>query len=374
MWARFGSGSAVVWALVVPAAALAQPVPPPFHIDPARAVFLRKAPLALAPQDLQPCARGSGVAICIAVRRDGVFGTMRIRVQIAPSVETGWSLRVRDALQGTVLDAAIRIAPGQSTVWTDEVPGHGAFIELVGPAGGSQRTMTIDRVDADVAKAAEQAIVGINGLRLLADLPAPYQWVKDLGRSVARLRFETPLGEATCTGFLLEPNVLMTNEHCINTPEKAQSLVAEFGYDVPGSRVERFKGVSIVDVNAALDYSLVKLEGRPGDMWGVMKLNPAAAISGQQLVIIEHPQGGYKKVSLEHCDVDVIAMKGAGAGLTDFAHGCDTLGGSSGSPVIDLETHAVVGLHHFGFTFDDKPAINQAVDACRLPRQAACVP
>jgi V8-like Glu-specific endopeptidase len=370
--ARFSSGAlAVVWALSAPPVASAQPQ---FHVDPVRAVFVRKVPLTLAPQDMQPCARAAGAVDCVAVRPGSVFGNMRIRVRVTPSAESGWSVRVRDGLTGVVLDAAIQIVAGQSVVWTDEIPGHGAFVELVGPGAGSQRTMAIDRVDGDVAKGTEQAIVGVNGLRVLADLPAPFQWVKDLGRSVARLRFETPLGEATCTGFLLEANVLMTNEHCINTPEKAQSLVAEFGYDVPGARVERFKGVAIVDVNASLDYSLVRLDGRPGDKWGVLTFNPTAAASGRQLVIIEHPQGGYKKVSLEHCDVDSVGKKGAGSDSTDFAHGCDTLGGSSGSPVIDLETHAVVGLHHFGFIFDDKPAINQAVDACRLPRTPACIP
>ena len=31
-----------------------------------------------------------------------------------------------------------------------------------------------------------------------------------------------------------------------------------------------------------------------------------------------------------------------------FHHDCSTLGGNSGSPVFDLETHAVIGLHFGG--------------------------
>jgi V8-like Glu-specific endopeptidase len=34
--------------------------------------------------------------------------------------------------------------------------------------------------------------------------------------------------------------------------------------------------------------------------------------------------------------------------LTDFGHSCDTIQGSSGSPVLD-SNHRVVGLHHWGF-------------------------
>ena len=35
-------------------------------------------------------------------------------------------------------------------------------------------------------------------------------------------------------------------------------------------------------------------------------------------------------------------------GADIFIHDCSTLGGNSGSPVLDLETHLVVGLHFGG--------------------------
>ncbi len=45
---------------------------------------------------------------------------------------------------------------------------------------------------------------------------------------------------------------------------------------------------------------------------------------------------------------------------TDFEHRCDTLGGSSGSPVLDRASLNVVGLHHLGFLEGDTP-VNRAV-------------
>lgn len=44
-----------------------------------------------------------------------------------------------------------------------------------------------------------------------------------------------------------------------------------------------------------------------------------------------------------------------------LAHACSTLGGSSGSPVVDLETHTVIGLHFGGHREQ-----NLAVALCRL--------
>ena len=46
---------------------------------------------------------------------------------------------------------------------------------------------------------------------------------------------------------------------------------------------------------------------------------------------------------------------------SDFGHKCDTLGGSSGSPVMDWTTGLVVGLHHFGFLAGSPNPVNQAV-------------
>ena len=39
---------------------------------------------------------------------------------------------------------------------------------------------------------------------------------------------------------------------------------------------------------------------------------------------------------------------------TDFVHHCDTLGGSSGSPVFDYETNELLGLHHLGLNRREK--------------------
>jgi len=46
-------------------------------------------------------------------------------------------------------------------------------------------------------------------------------------------------------------------------------------------------------------------------------------------------------------------ISGDALGAFEFFHDCSTLGGNSGSPILDLETHRVLGLH-FGGRFLEK--------------------
>ena len=347
---------------------LASPVlaqPEVFHIVPERSVWYRMARCDLRAGDVRPCAATDGAVACQLLEPANRSGSLRVGAHPRTDGQGRWSLRVRDAVRGTVLET-IAIREGQADVWTDDVPSSGAYLELVSSSRSAKGTLEITRLDCSVTRGHEQAIVGVDGRMQLVQLPETLQWIKDAGRAVARLRFMTPVGEATCTGFLVRIDVLMTNEHCINTDAKLDSLVAEFGYDTPGSPIDKFRGEAMLDVSVPFDYSLIKLRGTPGKKWGVLELSNMVANAGRDLVIVEHPLGGYKQVSLEHCRIAAVNLRGAGNESSDFSHECDTLSGSSGSPVIDLELRKVVGLHHFGFVFDDKPAINQAVSATML--------
>lgn len=354
---------AVAAAALLPAAAGAQT----FHIVPEKSLFVRKVPCGPEPQHLSPCAGGPGATGCVEVQHAGAGGAMRIGASITRSGGGDWSVRVRDARLGTTLET-IALTATQQTVWTNDVPARGAIVELVSTQAGATGTLGVTRIVCEVVRAHEQAVVGVIGFADIVDLPPQHDWIKAAGRAVARLRFMTPAGEATCTGFMVSADTLMTNEHCINTAERVESLVADFGYDTQGSRSVEFRGDALLAADPALDYALVRMRGAPGRTWGTLVLAASKPAVGRDLVVIEHPAGRHKQVSLENCVVTAIDQKGAGAADSDFAHHCDTLSGSSGSPVIDRESRAVVGLHHFGFLFDDKPAINQAVESLQLPR------
>ena len=57
--------------------------------------------------------------------------------------------------------------------------------------------------------------------------------------------------------------------------------------------------------------------------------------------------------------------------LNDFGHVCDTLGGSSGSPVVESTDGAVVGLHHWRWPDGAKLPENQAVHIALILKDLA---
>ena len=88
-------------------------------------------------------------------------------------------------------------------------------------------------------------------------------------------------------------------------------------------------------------------EGRGGQVAERLRsFVDALFINGEELFIIQHPAGETKQISMNECAVSRPVADGRAA-ATDFAHTCDTLGGSSGSPVFTTDGR-LVGLHHYG--------------------------
>ena len=208
-------------------------------------------------------------------------------------------------------------------------------------------------------------------------------YILQLGSPVARLRIKTGKGQALCTGFLVSDDLMLTNYHCISTSIQAVNTRADFGYDksdTPGN-VFMIQGIVVENSDTAFDYVLVRVLGNPGQTYSHVALPllgssffPVEApplgslnFSGNngKLLVIEHPGGGPKMVSITDCEVAGDKIAGVDPQeLSDFGHLCDTLGGSSGSPVFSIGDNTLVGLHHLGFVkggTPNDPLVNQAV-------------
>lgn len=174
-------------------------------------------------------------------------------------------------------------------------------------------------------------------------------------RAVAKLTFIDGAFSAMCTGFLISEDRMLTNEHCINRQEVCENAVALFGYEVGEngslSLGEQYRCAELIKFDATLDYALIRLAGNPGSVWGKLELTRRLPAQDEQAYMIQHPAGEPKQISRKGCLVTTPAADGNASG-TDFGHKCDTLGGSSGSPVLGRD-FAVVGLHHFGFDASD---------------------
>jgi hypothetical protein len=275
---------------------------------------------------------------------------------------TAWRLIVRSELTGAVVETyestSSWVKDGQ--FWTRDVPGSTAVVDLEASGDCSQLSVAIDQYGFDVRPSMQQAIHGIDGRLAIVDAS---ERIQALGRPVVRLRTMVPgLGQGTCTGFLVTDSLLFTNEHCVASPDEARSTLVDFGYDKPDTPFQTLRVGELVAVNAGLDYALLRLEQPAPPRWGRVTLNPSVAfVEGQPLILPEHPMGGYKQVSIESCEVSGVQMPGTTEEQTDFGHKCDTLNGSSGSPVLDHASAAVIGLHHFGFNPETNTFVNRAV-------------
>ena len=162
----------------------------------------------------------------------------------------------------------------------------------------------------------------------------------------------------TCSGFVVanKPKVLfVTNDHCGGPWSAADRWTAgicdnatiDLSWD--GDAVGREYSCKDVVRDPANDLAVLELvsnriEGPPN----ILALREAP-LQDEPISIIHHPASLTKQLS-QNCQGMTKAAEAAGTvNLTrDFAHRCDTEGGSSGAPVLD-EHGLVVGIHHLGF-------------------------
>ena len=155
------------------------------------------------------------------------------------------------------------------------------------------------------------------------------------------------------TGFMVSRDLLMTNNHVIETPEMAQDMAANFGHDyvadggLLGGQMFTMNPDRFFVTNRDLDYTLIAVEkmSDTGTDLALQNFHPLIAETGKILIgkgvnIIQHPDGMGKHYATEG---NTLVDR-----LENFLHyRTDTEGGSSGSPVFS-ELWEVVALHHSG--------------------------
>lgn len=162
-------------------------------------------------------------------------------------------------------------------------------------------------------------------------------------RSVARIRL--PDG-ASGSGFLIANNLLITNNHVLASNTVAAQAKVQFnfqqsalGLDMPVTEyaLAPAKGFA---TSSADDWTAVRLDGDVNAEWGALSLQKASPQKDDFTMIVQHPAGGPKQIALYH-NVITAVDEGRVQYLTD------TLPGSSGSPVFNMDWQ-VVALHHSG--------------------------
>lgn len=195
----------------------------------------------------------------------------------------------------------------------------------------------------------EALIAGVSTLLPISYLERGLQ----VARSVARVvRADGERG----TGFLTANNLLITNHHVLRNATEAAGAVVEFNYqttvDGNNAPVDTYHlmpdegfATSRLESEGGDDWTAVRVAGNPAATWGVLSLlRTDPQVKGRAL-IIQHPGGGPKRIALDHSVIASVSPK-------RVQYLTDTLEGSSGSPVFNLNWD-VIAVHHKGGELSD---------------------
>ncbi len=172
---------------------------------------------------------------------------------------------------------------------------------------------------------------------------------------------------ASCTGTLIDDDLILTASHCVPTQEFCDDLAIVFDYHYAAAgRLEEigpediYTCASIEVISYLRDQAIIRLDReveaphqptsvREGD-------NPIR--SGERLSVLSHGLGLPLKVD-ESSEIGPIYPNG----IDTFYFSSDVFGGSSGAPILDRRGE-LIGVVSRGATpdFDDRRCVNLSVE------------
>ena len=195
----------------------------------------------------------------------------------------------------------------------------------------------------------------------------------ELAPAVARLLVTLPGGRYYGTAFRIGEDLLLTNHHVLFDAAGARATAVEawlrYELDVTGRPREHqvigCRADTIIG-DRVHDWAVIRVDVPPAPGVPILDLAGAQSVAtGDRVYIIQHPNGGMKKVGMHHnvvryADEDVIQ------------YWTDTEPGSSGSPVFN-ERWELVALHHRWLEAGPPGAREYRNQGRRITRVTACL-
>jgi V8-like Glu-specific endopeptidase len=232
------------------------------------------------------------------------------------------------------------------------------------PAGGRRAagTVRVDKIfrglsalEQSAANPKPEAICGADARRdrvcFRNTQPKEFRTSAAVGRLVID-------GGILCTAFRVgSSNTLLTNNHCMSTPEQVRSAEVRFGFDCrtcggkDPKRGVKVAGDQLIKTSARLDFTLFSVQDFESiSQFGTLFMESRTPAEGENIYVPGHGDGLPLKIAIfsDQQDGAPCTIVKAVATRTDTAYDCDTSPGNSGSPIISEESNKVIGLHHRG--------------------------
>ena len=193
-----------------------------------------------------------------------------------------------------------------------------------------------------------------------------------LGRKVGMIRVPqrfNPDRSWICTGFLVGPDLFMTNHHCIHDDVGLLPLddaIIYMDYLLERGDDPTLGGITarvseILRMDSFKDYALLRLDRPIGNTYGWLELDTATRVNpvGESVKLISHNAGRSKEIVRRNSEVVAIPPDHPLTRVPfPIVYLADTEGGSSGSPVFLREGTIVVGINHSSWFRFGVPTFN----------------
>jgi V8-like Glu-specific endopeptidase len=153
----------------------------------------------------------------------------------------------------------------------------------------------------------------------------------------------SPTSGKFCSGTLISSNMFLTAGHCVSASTAGQFVSFNFERAANSTQLLTQTHVRIAavleDSRSGVDYAILRLEGTPGNTFGIAPVATADIANGGSITIIGHPQGQPKQI-----EAGTVSSRSG----DNLRYGnVDTLGGNSGSGILN-SAGQVVGVHTLG--------------------------